>query len=482
MSAPTIVVFCHLRWDFVFQRPQQLLTRLADSFNILMVEEPVYHEGSDFLQQRQVHPGVTVCTPHTGVTAAGFHDDQLPRVQALLRGLLPGGEQPIVWFYTPMAVPLLSALRPSLVVYDCMDELSAFKNPPPQLMQREAALLARADIVFTGGPSLFEAKRLRHRNVWCFPSSVDAAHFGKARAQGRDHPDHPDQLGLPHPRLGFYGVIDERFDMALLETVAAARPAWQLVMVGPVVKIDPGELPRRPNIHYMGQRDYQDLPWFLSGWDVCLMPFAINESTRFISPTKVLEYMAAERPIVSTPVKDVAIPYGKLVAIAADAEAFIAACEAALALAPSQRKVMTAGMREIVESTSWQRTAEQMGNLLKESLHDAVMCEAAPLRAVVQAIAGQPRRAHADQCANEASFPVRQAVERVHADAKAGDGSADTARLPRRDGVAVASALRTHEAALQKVAAVARGAAPAGRSDLGDSHLAARQARSKGRT
>ncbi|HWJ94401.1 MAG TPA: glycosyltransferase, partial [Telluria sp.] len=327
---PTLIVFCHLRWDFVFQRPQHLMTRMAEHYQILFVEEPVYHEGQAHLKKTAVAPNITVCQPHTAIAAPGFHDDQIPTLQGLLAGLVPEGEQPVVWFYTPMALPLLQGLHPSLVVYDCMDELAAFKNSPKQLLQRESALLNIADLVFTGGPSLYEAKRERHANAHCFPSSVDATHFRKALDRRISHPA---QAAIAGPRLGFYGVIDERFDTELVRAMAEAHPEWQIVLVGPVVEIDPAILPRGDNIHYLGPQPYRMLPNFLAGWDVCLLPYVSNESTRLFHPAEALEYMAAELPVVSTPLADVAQAYGDIVAIAADASAFIAACEAAL-LAP----------------------------------------------------------------------------------------------------------------------------------------------------
>jgi protoporphyrinogen oxidase/glycosyltransferase involved in cell wall biosynthesis len=359
-----MIVFCHLRWDFVYQRPQQLLSRLARDYRVLFVEEPVYHEGEAFMKQSSPLPNLTVCQPHTPVQAVGFHDEQIPLLEPLLAELAPSGENPIVWFYTPMALPLLQALDPGLVVYDCMDELAAFKNSPKQLLQRESALLNLADLVFTGGPSLYEAKRKRHANAHCFPSSVDAAHFRKALVRGDGHAAH---AGIARPRLGFYGVIDERFDTALLAQAAAARPEWQFVLVGPVVKIDPADLPRSPNIHYVGQQPYEALPEFLAGWDVALLPFALNEATRFISPTKVLEYMAAELPAVSTPIQDVVAPYGNVVAIAHGAEEFVQACEQALALADEERAAMAAAMRRIVAATSWDSTADEMRLLMEDT-------------------------------------------------------------------------------------------------------------------
>ena len=363
-TATTLIVFCHLRWDFVYQRPQHLRSRLAKHFKVLVVEEPIFHEGDSFLKSYSPAPNITVFQPHTPVHAHGFHDDQIPLLQPLLAELVPAGENPIAWFYTPMALPLLKTVHPSMVVYDCMDELSAFKNAPKQLLQRESALLSIADVVFTGGPSLYEAKRERHVNAHCFSSSVDLQHF--SQALDRDS-SHPNQAHIAGPRLGFYGVIDERFDLDLLRAIADARPEWQLVMVGPVVKIDPEALPRNPNIHYMGQASYDELPQYLAGWDVCLLPVALNESTRFISPTKVLEYMAAELPSVSTDITDVTKPYSHVVAIAHSPEQFIAACDDALTMSPQRRAKMVDDMRAVVKGTSWDMTAERMRTLIKPS-------------------------------------------------------------------------------------------------------------------
>ncbi|WP_311197521.1 NAD(P)-binding protein [Rugamonas brunnea] len=360
----TLIVFCHLRWDFVYQRPQQLLTRLARHYKIVFVEEPVYEEGEAHMVSSRPAPNLTVCQPHTPVRAIGFHDQQIPVLQPLVAALAPPGEPVLAWFYTPMALPLLQGLQTSLVVYDCMDELSAFSNAPRQLLQRETALLSMADLVFTGGPSLYEAKRTRHANAHCFPSSVDAVHFEQARDRGNHHPLHDD---IPRPRLGFFGVIDERFDAALIAAIADAHPEWQLVLVGPVLKIDPATLPQRQNVHYLGQQSYKALPQLLAGWDVCLLPFALNEATRFISPTKVLEYMAAELPVVSTAIRDVEQPYGHLVAIGHDHGEFIAHCEAALARTTAEAEASAAAMRAVVASTSWDATAESMAALMAQT-------------------------------------------------------------------------------------------------------------------
>lgn len=354
----SLIVFSHLRWDFVFQRPQQLMQRLARDWQIYFFEEPMRSDRS-YLERTSPLPGVTVCRPYTPVDAQGFHDDQIPILQGLVESLAASdlGEAYGAWFYSPMALPLMKALDPAVVVYDCMDELSAFRNPPRQIRQRESALLKRADVVFTGGPSLYESKRPHHPNVHCFPSSVDAKHFERAMAPGADHPL---QGHLERPRIGFFGVIDERIDLELLDRTAAMRTGWQFVMVGPVAKIAESTLPRRANIHYFGQQPYAELPEFVGGWDVCMQPFMLNDSTRFISPTKTLEYMATGRPIVSTPIADVVGPYSEIVQVAATAAEFTAACERTLRETAFEQELRMRATQAVMARTSWDRTADAM--------------------------------------------------------------------------------------------------------------------------
>jgi protoporphyrinogen oxidase/glycosyltransferase involved in cell wall biosynthesis len=360
-----IVVFSHLRWNFVFQRPQHVLTRLAKHYRVYFFEEPVASASKEHLDIIDAAQNVRVCRAHSTIGSPGFSDDQIPTLQQMLSELVKREriEDYAVWFYSPMALPLMKNLTPAAVVYDCMDELSAFRNAPRQLVQRESALLKAADVVFTGGPSLYRAKRERHPSVHCMTSSVDVAHFSRGREQADDHLA---QRSLPRPRLGYFGVIDERLDLALIAALADAHPDWQIVMVGPHVKIDPQSLPQRSNIHYLGQRPYEELPELVAGWDVCLQPFAMNEATRYISPTKTLEYMAAEKPIVSTPVTDVVEPYGEFVYIARDAQEFVAACERALNADALERDERLERMRATIARTSWDRTAAQMRALMEE--------------------------------------------------------------------------------------------------------------------
>lgn len=362
MNLPDLVVLSHLRWGFVLQRPQHLMTRFARSRRVFFVEEPMFHDGPPRMEVTEQAPNVFVAVPWLPHHQSG---EQIVAEQRRLLDELVEARRvhhPIVWFYTPMAMPFARHLSASAVVWDCMDELSHFAFAPRELLDFERELLAHADLVFTGGVSLWEAKRDRHHSVHAFPSSVDAEHFAKARGPMRD-PD--DQAALGRPRLGFYGVVDERFDTELVAALADARPDWSVVVVGPVAKIDPQSLPQRENLRWIGQRGYADLPAYLAGWDVAIMPFALNDATKYISPTKTLEFLAGGKPVVSTAIRDVVRPYGDdgIVRIAGTASEFVAACEAALAEDAAERIARTDA---VLSQTSWDRTHARMAALIDE--------------------------------------------------------------------------------------------------------------------
>ncbi|HEX3676287.1 MAG TPA: glycosyltransferase family 1 protein [Sphingomicrobium sp.] len=366
----TLICFSHLRWNFVFQRPQHLMSRFSGEMNVIFWEEPIdiapYETA--FLQVRHAEDSrnVLIIVPHL---PEGIPEDAR---EATLKRLLDAHlashhGQIIAWYYTPMMLPFSRHLEPAVTVFDAMDELSKFKFAPAKLLDLEQELIERADIVFTGGSSLYEAKKDRHPNVHCFASSVDRVHFLKARARQFDPAD---QEELPKPRLGFYGVIDERFDTELLANVAEMRPDWSFVMVGPVVKISADDLPKRPNIHYLGSKTYAELPAYLSGWNVALMPFAMNESTQFISPTKTPEYLAGGKPVVSTPIKDVVRHYGALegVKIAKEADEFVAACEDAIELSGHSDSGWLAEADVMLSASSWDTTQARMAGLVADLL------------------------------------------------------------------------------------------------------------------
>lgn len=352
-----LVCFCHLRWGFVFQRPNHLLTRFSKHQRVFFIEEPIFYDGEDKLQIENYNENLFVVTPHMkgGISEEEVHNKQRKFINNLFTNM--NIDKYFSWYYTPMALPFTDHLTPELVIYDCMDELSAFKFAPPQLKVLETELFKRADVVFTGGNSIYEFKKGQHHNIYSFPSSIDKNHFGLAR---KIKTDPADQQNIPHPRFGFFGVIDERFDIELIDAVAKARPEWHFVLLGPVVKIDPAILPKYENIHYPGGKKYEELPSYIAGWDVALVPFAMNESTRFISPTKTPEYLAAGKPVISTPIRDVVRPYGnnKLVHIVNNAEEFIAAAEKELS--KTHKRPWLKKVDEFLLYNSWDRTWGQM--------------------------------------------------------------------------------------------------------------------------
>ena len=348
-STTDLFCFSHLRWHFVFQRPQHLLTRCAKERRVFFWEEPIWDGANEgHLEMIQEADQLFILRPHL---PPGSDADTLQRALLAQFASQQKIDSVVRWFYTPMAIGFSGDLHSVATIYDCMDELSSFHGAPPELRQREQQLLTAADVVFTGGMSLYEAKRKQHPNVHAFPSSIDVAHFQR----GSSSPDPQDQSAIPHPRAGFYGVIDERFDHQLLGQVAAQRPAIHFILLGPIVKIDPAILPQAKNIHYLRGRSYDELPAYLAHWDAALLPFALNDATRFISPTKTPEYLAAGKAVVSTPIRDVISGYGEagLVSIAADAPSFVTALDQALGPQSAEWKQAVAAK---LATSSWDRT------------------------------------------------------------------------------------------------------------------------------
>lgn len=363
-----LMCFSHLRWDFVFQRPQHLLSRFGKDMNVYFFEEPLFDsDQEDYLDISAKGEKLRVITPHLCK-----HKTErrltVSAITTLLGCFLKNSvlEDWTFWYYTPMALEFSEKFKAKLTIYDCMDELSAFKFAPKELPALEKRLMNRADLVFTGGHSLYEAKKDQHNNIFPFPSSIEKEHFGKARKQCREPQD---QACINGPKIGFYGVIDERFDIELIRGIAEQRPDWQLMLIGPIVKIDEATLPEFPNIHYLGQRSYEELPAYLSGWDVALIPFLLNDSTRYISPTKTPEYLAAGIPVVSTPIKDVIRPYGikKLVSIATGVNEFTRAID--LELNKPNHKAWLTKVDQFLSNISWDDTYMEMRQQICNTLN-----------------------------------------------------------------------------------------------------------------
>jgi UDP-galactopyranose mutase len=406
---PDLICFSHLRWNFVFQRPNHFMSRAARDRRVLYVEEPLIAEGATPRLENQCRDGVEVLTPHlpAGLDTATQH--------ALLRELLDDLldaeriERPVLWYYTPMALAWTAHLDAAAVVYDCMDHLAGFRGAPADLLEQEARLIARADLLLTGGARLHSLKKHDHANAHCFPSSVDAAHFRTAR---RALPAPDDQAAILGPRVGYTGVIDERLDLSLIGALAEAQPDWSIVLVGPIAKIDEADIPAAPNIHRLGMKGYGELPAYLSGWDAALMPFAHNEATAYISPTKTPEYLAAGLPVASTAIHDVVEPYGRLglVEIGDGADGFIAAARRAMA---TDRDALQAEADAFLAERSWDRTWAQVAHLLDRAVRTPVTPLAASrTRFLVPAGARQVSRPTTGTAARRLPAPARSSVGR----------------------------------------------------------------------
>ena len=360
-----LICFSHLRWNFVYQRPQHLMSRFAKQRRVFFFEEPVYDAPSQYNEIfDDPVSGICVVTPH--VTSDTENTSNALRHLLDMFMVSMSIKDYVAWYYTPLSYAFSLHLKPALLVYDCMDELSSFKFAAPELKDWEQKLFAKADIVFTGGMHLYEAKKKFHSNIFGVPSGIDVKHFIQARKFTEDPID---QISIPHPRIGFYGVIDERFNIELLRAVAEQRPDWNFVIIGPTAKIEPASLPTHRNIHFIGMRDYKELPGYLAGWDVAMMPFELNEATKYISPTKTPEFLAAGKPVVSTSIHDVVHPYAdkKVVSIADTPGEFVAAIEQYLSTERS--KYWIKEVDALLETMSWDDIWNRMNDLMDKTIN-----------------------------------------------------------------------------------------------------------------
>ncbi|MDQ3099274.1 MAG: glycosyltransferase [bacterium] len=359
-----IIVFCHLRWEFVIQRPQHIINRLAQDRKVLFVEEPLEYDEMNKGTFNTLQPSKNLTVIQPRIPWGDFADILGPMVSK--RAKDENITKPIIWLYSAAFMKCVDAVEHSLLVYDCMDELSAFKGAPAELISMEKELLERADVVFTGGKSLYESKNKLNANIHCFPSSVDQVHFEKALVATTEIPE--DISVLTGTVVGYYGVIDERIDLDLLEKVANKMQEIQFVMIGPIVKISEADLPRTSNIHYLGSKPYAQLPNYLKRIDIAMMPFALNESTKFISPTKTLEYMAAHKPIISTAIYDVVRDYSNEVTIINNPDEFIQAINTYIAEPTDQKEKRVILQKAVINRTSWDNTVDQMKKIIEKTL------------------------------------------------------------------------------------------------------------------
>jgi glycosyltransferase involved in cell wall biosynthesis len=377
-----IIVHCHLRWDFVWQRPQQIFSRLAENHRILFIEDPVIAEGEPRLAIDEPMPNLVRIVPqipqHLAVNSDKDAEIFLPQIRQALgeHPLLAGQfDEPVHWFYSPMSAPgYLGQFGGPGVVYDCMDELANFRFAPPDIADRERFVMSKAEVVFTGGFQLFESKSKHHGNVHFYGCGVDVDHYGKARLEDTKVPDA--LASLPKPVFGYFGVIDERLDYELVAALAERFPDASVAMAGPFAKIDPNELPKHPNIHWLGQQKYEDLPSLVKGFDLCLMPFALNEATKYINPTKTLEYMAGGKPVVSTAIADVVRNFTPIVQVAHSPEEFVDAVERAWRSPDAD--LIAEGIARAADAT-WDATVASMRRDIQEAVFDRASASASAL-------------------------------------------------------------------------------------------------------
>jgi len=398
-ARPPLVVLSSLRWHFDWQRQQQLLTRLAKHYRVLYVEEPMTTHQDAYLECTEVSQGVEVLVAHTRCDERGFHDDQLAVMAGLLAQFMRQRDilAPLVWLDTPLPLPLAEALNPRGVIYDCHDDIAA-KSDDAALQRREARLMQLADVVVAGGPSLYQSHRGRHANVHCIANAVDAAHFApplpasKAIEAVSARAIH---ASIPNPRLGFFGVIDERVDLDLIARVADLRPDWQIVMAGPLRGVAPAALPQRGNILWLGPQTHAILPHLQAHWDVCLLPFKRDECTHRAAPIEALEYLAGQKSVVSTPVHDIVALHGHIVRLAHDANAFVEACRAAMCERGPLRRQRRIDALIAVHSCTWDRAAERVHKLLVGFAHEpaALRAEIPPALIAAAALQGGQRAA-----------------------------------------------------------------------------------------
>lgn len=403
---PLLLVLSPSRWDFMFRRTQQLMSRLAGRWQVLFVEEPRRSRNAAWLDEQAQGEHLSVLVPHLPANLSphlppsldATHDEPRRMLAAYLRQR--DLRVDVAWVSSPASLPLLDSLDARCVVYDCHASSTA-----PRLRREQALLLERSTLVFANGPSLYESLREQHPRVMCLPDAVAAAHF--APDAQRPHSVQAMHAGslqrhLSAPRLGWFGVIDRRLDLDLLAQIADAHPQWSLVMVGPVVGLDASRLPQRANIHWLGVQPYSVLPHLLEGWDLCLLPFVIGAATRQLCPAQALEYMAGGKPVLCTPLHDVAWMFSDSVAIAERGPPFIAACEALLAESPAQRAQRALQMMATVSASSWDRSAQAV----HEMLHTALASRRRGAASASIEYAAAPAALAATAPALEAALPV----------------------------------------------------------------------------
>jgi glycosyltransferase involved in cell wall biosynthesis len=306
-----LVFFGSVAWGYTFQRSQQLASRLAREARVLYVD-PLGLRNPRLRDLGRLRAAASAAHPPEGLTILGrpllaspFHDRLSDRRNArLLRDAIGlWGPRDAVFLLSLPSRPAMAAARslgPRLLAYDCHDDYSLFHGGSPRIRADEERLVHEADLVFASAAAIAERLRAMGARPVLVPNAADVAHFS---ALGEPPAD---VAGLPRPRIGFVGEIGPWFDADAVASAARLRPDWAFVLVGPATGAPIGPLRSLPNVHLLGRRPYAALPGYLGAFDCCLLPFREGPLTEAVSPIKVYEYLASGRPVVSTPLPEVA--------------------------------------------------------------------------------------------------------------------------------------------------------------------------------
>lgn len=376
-----IVCLSSTRWSFLWQRPQQIMSRLCARHDILYVDPPfpvaeeqvrgISNDESGTLivkNLQTINDALQIFRP-LEISRFSYPDldsnELLKMNQELLQCQIQkalfqlGWQHPLLWLYDPRNVNLVDQLNPCGVIYDCVDSFRSFSWSHPHVSIWEEALVDRADVVLATSRALYQERLRKNRYTFLVPNAADYKHFSPW--QGYEKP--ADITAISRPRLGFIGAIYEWVDLELLQVIADKSPAWNLVLIGP--KQHGLQLPERSNIHWLGQRGYAELPAYVHSFDVALIPFLVNETTQHANPIKFWEYLAAGKPVVSTLLPEIPDVPG-VVWRSENHSMFCNHCAQALELVqhPLSRNKIITKARAIAYANSWENRCKRILRIL----------------------------------------------------------------------------------------------------------------------
>ncbi|MBN1593755.1 MAG: glycosyltransferase [Candidatus Coatesbacteria bacterium] len=351
----------------LWQRPQQIAVRIANRHPVLYVWPRYASELARRKSKSEFTPsdgakGVHLLAPLLlpfERAIKGIYRINLKTISSLISAALPridADGRPVLWFYAPRFAPIIDSLDHAAVVYDIMDEHSAFGFARRETMELERRLLESADVVFAGTNALAERKAEFAPDIKYYPCGVEFDHFSSAL--GGSLPVPAALSEVEGPVIGYFGAVDDRLDFDMIFAVARAYPEWNFLLAGPWLSSrQRSELETTGNIILPGLVDYSELPAYLARFDVAILPFVLNKLTLHIHPTKALEYLASRTPVISTAIPDVVKFYSGIIDIVSTADEFASAVERALE--KPNEDAIERGF-ELARSSSWENMVENM--------------------------------------------------------------------------------------------------------------------------